>query len=685
MSKASIPVPEKLPAIRDLGLLGVAVLCVGVGVGYTMAVPSLQAGMLRSVVCGPLLACFGLLAWIVPAIITIIGVILTFDKGEIKILGPMAQSAVSSLLLFASDLQCGSIGKFLSKCMTFCFGDFADDVTLALIALLAISMTGVSIPRIIARGAIALWDLRLPHPSAFMAPKMPVVNHSLGVPIAIPVKMRSYASADVVDVEFVESPSHIEQPKPHTHSHYGLPSLSLFNDPPPFRGSIENKEKLIVDTLRSFKVQATVTHKEVGPSVTRYELTPGTGVKVASISNLANDLALALSASSVRIEAPVPGKPVVGIEVPNATPTIVTIKEILRSLPRDGSLAMALGKDITGKPISADLREMPHLLVAGATGAGKSVCLNNIICSILMTCTPDQVQMLMIDPKRVELGVYNGVPHLVRDVITDMQQAAGALREMAAEMDRRYKLFQKSGSRKIEEYNAKCPDQKLPYMIVIVDELADLMTFDKKGKGVEEVLCRIAALARATGIHLVLATQRPSVDVITGLIKANIPSRIAFAVSAQVDSRTILDTGGAECLLGRGDMLFRPMNESKAQRIQGALITGDEITKLVAFWTDYCAPENRVAIDSDPSEALQAIDSMTIDAMRYVTDIGQASTAKLQSKFAIGHPKATRIMQSLEDLGIIGPAVGKRPRTVLIPAEQVDQIIEKRVTECSIA
>ncbi|HXR11708.1 MAG TPA: DNA translocase FtsK, partial [Gaiellaceae bacterium] len=358
---------------------------------------------------------------------------------------------------------------------------------------------------------------------------------------------------------------------------YQLPDLALFDPPAAQKADDASRSHVLEDTLASFGVGAKVTHIERGPSITRYELKPERGVKISRISALADDLALALASDSVRIEAPIPGKSAVGIEIPNSTVSIVSIREIFEQLPARGTippLNMALGKDITGRPVFGDLAKMPHLLVAGATGSGKSVCLNCIIASLLVSATPDQVQMVMIDPKRVELTVYNGIPHLKNEVITDPRFAAGALFEMTKEMDARYERFAKAGVRKIEEWNAKFPDDRLPYIVIIIDELADLMLV-APGK-VETLICRLAQLARATGIHLIVATQRPSVDVITGIIKANIPSRIAFAVSSQVDSRTILDMGGAERLLGRGDMLYLPIDAPKPIRAQGALITGAE-------------------------------------------------------------------------------------------------------------
>ena len=450
---------------------------------------------------------------------------------------------------------------------------------------------------------------------------------------------------------------------------YLLPDLSLF-DPPSVQITDEtSRAQLLVDTLASFGVGAQVVHTERGPSITRYEVRPDKGVKISRISSLADDLALALAATSVRIEAPIPGKSAVGIEVPNAVVSIVAIREIIEALPplSDIALPMALGKDITGRPVFADLGKMPHLLVAGATGAGKSVCLNNIIASLLACATPDQVQMLMIDPKRVELTVYNGIPHLVKDVITDARMAAGALFEMTKEMDSRYERFAKASVRKIEEYNRKFPDEQLPYVVIIIDELADLMLVAPAK--VETTICRLAQLARATGIHLIVATQRPSVDVITGIIKANIPSRIAFAVSSQVDSRTILDMAGAERLLGRGDMLFLPIDAPKPRRAQGALITGDEVSRLVAFWAAQGRPKNLVDVEVVPiedEESAKTVDPLSYDAARFIIESNYASTAQLQSQFQIGHPRAVRLMKGLEEMKVVGPHEGTKPRKILI-------------------
>jgi S-DNA-T family DNA segregation ATPase FtsK/SpoIIIE len=459
---------------------------------------------------------------------------------------------------------------------------------------------------------------------------------------------------------------------------YRLPDLGIFDPPQAQKSDDASRAVLLEDTLASFGVGAKVTHIERGPAITRYELKPERGVKIARISALADDLALALAATAVRIEAPIPGKSAVGIEVPNATVSVVAVREILDALPHRGSvppLAMALGKDITGRPVIGDLGKMPHLLVAGATGSGKSVCLNTIIASLLVSATPKQVQLLLVDPKRVELIVYNGIPHLVTDVVTDPRMAAGALFDMTKKMDERYERFARAGVRKIEEYNAKYPDEQLPYVVIVIDELADLMLVAPAK--VETSICRLAQLARATGIHLVVATQRPSVDVITGIIKANIPSRISFAVSSQVDSRTILDMPGAERLLGRGDMLYLPIDAPKPVRVQGALITVGEVNRLVAHWSAQANPENKVDMEIVPmgdDEERRNLDPLAYEAAKFIIETNFASTAQLQTRFSIGHPRAVRIMKQLEELKVVGPHEGTKPRRILLSLGELEAI-----------
>lgn len=436
---------------------------------------------------------------------------------------------------------------------------------------------------------------------------------------------------------------------------------------------------LLEDTLASFGIDARVVDVCQGPTVTRYEIQPPPGVKVSRIVALADDLALALAAPDVRIEAPVPGKSVVGVEVPNKEPTTVYIQDVLTSpefMNHPSRLAMALGKDIAGKTVIADLRKLPHLLVAGATGSGKSICLNTMIASILHRASPEEVQLLLIDPKRVELSAYNGIPHLVSPVVTDAKKAATALRWAVREMERRYELFADASSRNIDAYNEWMLDnlqrygegEVLPYIVIIIDELADLMLV--AAADVEDAICRLAQMARAAGMYLIIATQRPSVDVITGLIKANIPSRIAFAVSSQVDSRTILDMAGAERLLGKGDMLYFPAGAPKAIRAQGAFIHERDIAALVDFWSRQVDPEakaeNIIKEQESVDSEVVVDDELFDDAVQLILDSGQASISMLQRRFRIGYSRAARLIDTMELKGIVGPHQGSKPREVLI-------------------
>lgn len=473
---------------------------------------------------------------------------------------------------------------------------------------------------------------------------------------------------------------------------YKKPSINLFDKQVnKNQGDIENELKtnaqLLVDTLASFGVQTKIIDISRGPSVTRYELQPLAGVKISKITNLADDIALNLAASGVRIEAPIPNKAAVGIEVPNKVSSAVNIRSILESKEfkeNQSPLAIALGKDIAGNNVVADLTKMPHLLIAGSTGSGKSVCVNAIITSFLYKSSPEDVKLILIDPKVVELTEYNGIPHLIMPVVTEPKKAAGALGSAVAEMERRYKMFAQTGVREIKSYNklAQTNDEleKMPYVAIIIDELADLMMV--AGKEVEDYICRIAQKARAAGMHLIVATQRPSVDVITGLIKANIPARIAFAVSSQIDSRTILDAGGAEKLLGMGDMLYLPLGANKPIRVQGTYVKDSEISKVTEFIKkDYTANYNEEMINSMEQIAAASSsktesggddqrDEMVYKAIEVVVDVGQASTSLLQRKLKLGYARAARIMDEMEEMGIIGPYEGSKPRQVLITKNQ---------------
>lgn len=484
-------------------------------------------------------------------------------------------------------------------------------------------------------------------------------------PVKIPVsKSKPDVSDDIAD-------------KPYTMPSVDLLTINNYTPSPSSKAQILENSRKLEETLKSFGVEARVVEVSKGPTVTRYELSPGTGVKVSKISNLADDLALNLAAMGIRIEAPVPGKSVVGIEIPNSEIQTVFLRDVVDdddfwAFP--SKLSFAVGKDIAGNTVIMDIARMPHLLIAGATGSGKSVCVNTIIASILFKSAPDEVRMLMIDPKVVELNVYNGIPHLEIPVVTDPMKAAGALSWAVREMNERYNLFALSGTRDLKGYNETLSlsgHKPLPQIVIIIDELADLMMTCRND--VEQNICRLAQKARAAGIHLIIATQRPSVDVITGLIKANIPSRLAFAVTSGTDSRTILDMNGAEKLLGKGDMLFLPAGLAKPQRIQGAFISDKEVERLVSF----IKSENGVTVyDQDKVDEITAVakadeepdgdaDTFLSEAVEFVTEKGKASVSMLQRRFRIGYNRAARLMETLEAKGVVGPEDGVKPRKVL--------------------
>ncbi|MGL4818576.1 MAG: DNA translocase FtsK [Bacilli bacterium] len=467
---------------------------------------------------------------------------------------------------------------------------------------------------------------------------------------------------------------------------YELPHLDLLQQPKvnvetADEATVHGNARKLEETLLSFGVRAKVKKVHLGPAVTKYEVYPDVGVKVSRIVNLTDDLALALAAKDIRIEAPIPGKSAIGIEVPNEKVATVTLREVIESAPfvaNRNPLAVALGRDITGQAIVGELNRMPHLLVAGATGSGKSVCINGIIVSILMRAKPSEVKLMMIDPKMVELNVYNGIPHLLSPVVIDPKKAAVALKKVVAEMEQRYELFSESGTRNIEGYNewlkrqrdaGKAAAETLPYIVVIVDELADLMMV--ASNDVEDAITRLAQMARASGIHLIIATQRPSVDVITGIIKANIPSRIAFAVSSQTDSRTIIDMGGAEKLLGRGDMLYLPVGEAKPVRVQGAFLSDDEVEAIaqhcIAQQTAHYNEELLQLHESEQSESHEdPVDPLYEEAVALVCEMQSASVSMLQRRFRVGYARAARLIDEMELRGVVGPYEGSKPRTVLI-------------------
>jgi DNA segregation ATPase FtsK/SpoIIIE, S-DNA-T family len=721
-------------------IAGIAAIGLAVLLGIALASPAARAGIAGGATAAALSALFGGAAPLFPVLVALFGGIIFLEINVPRMMATLGAAALGYFLLIdaAFGHRGGLLGGALWAALQSLVGVTGARVVLALAALLlAVWITNVSVKKVIGWLILAFSKLRVERGTRAALPERPAnLREAFALPDSAPSNARTKKntqSFDLVPVEaFVPPPAptivvededdeeeedydeedldeqgelddedfedeaeydedededaqqaqgEYEPPAPVTHGEitYHLPDLALFDPPQAQVADDSTRSHVLEDTLASFGVGAKVVHIERGPSITRYELKPERGVKISRIASLSDDIALALAATSVRIEAPIPGKSAVGIEVPNKTVSIVSIREILEALPQRGQvppLWMALGKDITGRPVFGDLGKMPHLLVAGATGAGKSVCLNTIIASLLVSATPDQVQLLMIDPKRVELTVYNGIPHLIKDVITDARLAAGALFEMTKEMDVRYERFAKAGVRKIEEYNAKFPDEKLPYVVIVIDELADLMLVAPAK--VETTIMRLAQLARATGIHLIVATQRPSVDVITGLIKANIPSRIAFAVSSQVDSRTILDMAGAERLLGRGDMLYLPIDAPKPIRSQGALITGGEVNRLVDFWAKQGRPENLLDVEvvpiSDDDGNKKDVDPLCYDAAKFIIESNYASTAALQSQFSIGHPRAVRIMKQLEDFKVVGPHEGTKPRRIILGLSELEQI-----------
>jgi len=483
---------------------------------------------------------------------------------------------------------------------------------------------------------------------------------------------------------------------------YVLPPLSLLKKTIALTDGklareVANNARILEKTLESFNIKAKIVHISQGPTVTRYELEPAPGVKVSKIVNLADDIALSLAASGVRIEAPIPGKAAIGIEVPNKVTLSVPLRDVLESddfLKSSSKLVVALGKDIAGKTVTADLGKMPHLLVAGSTGSGKSVCINTLLTSILFKATPQEVRLILIDPKVVELTSYNGLPHLLTPVVTDSKKAASALRWAVQEMERRYEMFAAAGVRDIGRYNelisnfpkgAGSSGEKIPYIMIIIDELADLMMVSPVD--VEDAIIRLAQKARASGIHMVLATQRPSVDVITGLIKANVPSRISFAVSSQIDSRTILDMAGAEKLLGKGDMLFYPIGMSKPLRVQGAFIADSEVEQLTEYIKKQVEPpeylEGITACEGgSKDEQKQSVfeDELFEDAIRIIMETNQASASMLQRKFRIGYTRASRLIDTMEEMKIIGPNIGSKPRDIIMTYDQIyDKYIKKIV------
>ena len=513
-------------------------------------------------------------------------------------------------------------------------------------------------------------------PAASLAGETDVLGHDMDDLKPIEVEKSSVA------VETSEEGSSAV-PKAAGEKTYRLPPVSMLKPGPQhivgLSDEVRENARILQETLQSFNIDAKILNASQGPSITRYELEPAAGVKVSKIVHLADDIALKLAATDIRIEAPIPGKAAVGIEVPNKKLTGVNLRDVIDTdtfRKAAGGVPVCLGKDIAGNPIVADLTKMPHLLVAGSTGSGKSVCINTFIASILFKQRPEDVKLILIDPKVVELSNYNGIPHLLTPVVTDPKKAASVLRWAVREMDDRYKRFAITHTRDISRYNELHPEDTMPFIVIIIDELADLMMM--ASDDVEKSIIRLGQKARACGMHLVLATQRPSVDVLTGLIKANVPSRIAFAVSSQVDSRTILDMAGAEKLIGKGDMLFYTLGASKPLRVQGAFISDSEIDEMVEFIKAQGGPNYDEAVQKAQSENPEdSVDFFEDDLMRQAIDMvletGQASTSMLQRRFRVGYTRAARMIDMMEAMHIVGPNNGSKPREILMTADEVQQ------------
>lgn len=510
----------------------------------------------------------------------------------------------------------------------------------------------------------------------------------------------------VVELETVENKS--EKPQIRKETHLGEPSLSVVSKAIPKEGyvlppltvlaepeqrpkrlqsEIQSHIQILESTLEEFGIEANVVEIAHGPTLTRYEIQLGPGIKVSRIKSLADNIAMSLSASHVRVEAPIPGKAAIGIEVPNSKRSLVTLREVASSeqfLNHESRVAFCLGQDVGGQNFHADLAKMPHLLIGGATNSGKSIGLAAIITSLLLRNTPKDLQLVLMDPKRVELTLFDDIPHLMCPVVREIKQMPGVLRQVWKEMDRRYDVLAEAQARNIQGFNEKASyAERLPYIVVVIDELADLMI--QAENEVETSICRLAQLARATGIHLILATQRPSVDVITGTIKANISSRIAFSVSSQIDSRTILDTAGAEHLIGLGDMLFLPIDSNKPVRIQGCYVTEKEIAAVCDHWRAQAKPEYRIdpvtaVIEREETRmSFEESDPMWEEVVRWVVDRNQASTSMLQRRFSIGFQRASRLLDMMEERGIVAPRDGPRPREVLISASELEGVLGRSI------
>jgi len=617
-----------------------------------------------------LLATFGMTGFLVPLLVVSVSVWLWMTEARLRgtaLLGGVLLFFLIPAFLTLVPTWGGALGSILAQSVVSLLGPVAGYLLLF----------GLIVVGIILVGNLSLKTLfrSIKLPTFERGPKIEVQEPQANVFTTVTRSIRNigerHAPSETAGVPVVSMGEKGEA--------WRLPPLELLepSTTQPNAGNISKNVEVIEKTLKDFGIDVSMGEVHIGPTVTQYTLKPAEGVKLSSIAARTNDLSLALAAHPIRIEAPIPGKAAVGIEVPNKSAATVTLREVLESKPfkdAKSNLAIGLGLDVAGAPVAANLGTMPHLLIAGATGSGKSIALNSLITTYLMSNAPTDLKMILIDPKRVEFTHFSEVPHLLTHVVNDVDKTVNALRWTVAEMDRRFKLFAETHRRDIGEYNSNPPDGKMPYIVIVVDELADLMS--QAGNEVEAAVVRLAQMARATGIHLVLATQRPSVDVITGLIKANITSRIAFAVASQVDSRTIIDQAGADRLLGRGDMLFQTAEFGRPKRVQGTFLTSAEIKRVTDFLKENGEPqydESILTFRPTPTHGESLVegdvtDDLLEEAKQVVVAAGKASASLLQRRLRIGYARAARILDILEAQGVVGPADGAKPRDVLITA-----------------
>jgi S-DNA-T family DNA segregation ATPase FtsK/SpoIIIE len=725
-------IKTKKATVDKLGLDIIGILVIGVGVVMLFSLFSLKMGIIGEIINGTTFSLMGFGGYFFPLFIIGSGIILLmerFDRIQLRILvaliiiflsflivldginmdsSSLIDRIKSGLELSRANRGGGVLGSFFGFFFYKLFGSVGTYVVLAFsITASLLIITNLTVKEVLGKARsikvikpveqvneTAAKKQAPVNPDRFLEEKTEVIRisdytknqqHPDGIEKEkkeslpkIP-KDQLVKEAQTIDSEIKEKQEKVVK------IYYKTPPISLLQSPAPKaegnnRKDILNNARIIEETMRNFGIEATVSHINVGPTITCYELSPAPGIKLSRIVSLSDNISLSLASSDIRIEAPIPGKAAVGIEVPNKTKDMVLFKELIQSkefADSKSDIPLVLGKDITGNVVISTIDKMPHLLIAGATGSGKSVCINTIIMGLLYKSSPEDLKMLLIDPKVVELSVYNGIPHLLIPVVTDAKKSAFALNWAVGEMERRYKLFAKSNVRDIQSYNEKhsTDGDKLPKILIIIDELADLMMV--AAQEIEDYIARLAQMARAAGMYLIVATQRPSVDVITGTIKANIPSRISFAVSSQVDSRTILDMAGAEKLLGQGDMLFYPSSYSKPVRLQGAFISNNEVEKVVEYLQEQNMPnydENILDVVQNTKQvSYDEGDDLLPEAIKLVVAEGVASISLLQRKLKIGYARAARLIDDMEERGVVGGYEGSKPRKVLITETELEE------------